>query len=276
MSDRDSFIDEVTEEVRRDRLFALMRRWGWVAALAVLVLVGGAAWNEWRRAQDQRVSRAFGDALLAALDQEDAGDRLASLNTVTPETPEAEMLLALLRAGEQAGGEEAAAAADRLRELAARGDIPDRYRDLALLKAHMLSPEPRSQALATLDRLAQPGAPYRALAIEQQAYLLLGEGDIEGGIALLRELEDDASATRGLQQRAGQLIVALESGAVLLDAAPEDDAGEGAGEEAGEEAGDQPEDVGGAPASDGGMSAGEDDTPADDGTPRTETGEPAE
>ena len=80
----------------------------------------------------------------------------------------------------------------------------------------------------------------------------------------------------GLQQSAGQLIVALESGAVLLDAAPEDDAGAGAGEEAGEEAGDQPEDGGGAPASDGGMSAGEDDTPADDGTPRTETGEPAE
>ena len=53
MSDTDSFIDEVTEEVRRDRLFGLMKRYGWIAALAVLLIVGGAAWNEWRKAQDR-------------------------------------------------------------------------------------------------------------------------------------------------------------------------------------------------------------------------------
>jgi fermentation-respiration switch protein FrsA (DUF1100 family) len=42
VSDTDSFIDEVTEEVRRDRLFGLMKRYGWIAALAVLLIVGGA------------------------------------------------------------------------------------------------------------------------------------------------------------------------------------------------------------------------------------------
>ena len=31
MSDTDSFIDEVTEEVRRDALFAQFRRYGWHA-----------------------------------------------------------------------------------------------------------------------------------------------------------------------------------------------------------------------------------------------------
>jgi len=31
MSDTDSFINEVTEEVRRDRLYGMFRRWGWFA-----------------------------------------------------------------------------------------------------------------------------------------------------------------------------------------------------------------------------------------------------
>ena len=35
----DSFIDEVTEDLRRDRLFLAMRRYGWIAVLAILVLV---------------------------------------------------------------------------------------------------------------------------------------------------------------------------------------------------------------------------------------------
>ncbi len=51
MSDTDSFIDEVSEEVRRDRLYATFRRYGWIAILAVLLLVAGATWNEWRKGQ---------------------------------------------------------------------------------------------------------------------------------------------------------------------------------------------------------------------------------
>ena len=51
MSDTDSFIEEVSEEVRRDRLFKLMKRYGWIAILAVLLLVGGAAFNEVRKAR---------------------------------------------------------------------------------------------------------------------------------------------------------------------------------------------------------------------------------
>ena len=45
MSNPDSFIREVTEEVRRDRLYGYVRRYGWIAALLVLLVVGGAAWN---------------------------------------------------------------------------------------------------------------------------------------------------------------------------------------------------------------------------------------
>ena len=41
MSNPDSFIDEVTEEVRRDRLFAIFRKYGWIGAVLVALIVGG-------------------------------------------------------------------------------------------------------------------------------------------------------------------------------------------------------------------------------------------
>ena len=37
LSNHDSFIDEVTEEVRRDRLFAAFRKYGWIGVLLVAV-----------------------------------------------------------------------------------------------------------------------------------------------------------------------------------------------------------------------------------------------
>ena len=43
MSNPDSFIEEVTEEVRRDRLFALFRKYGWIGVVLVLAIVGGAS-----------------------------------------------------------------------------------------------------------------------------------------------------------------------------------------------------------------------------------------
>ena len=48
MSNNESFIDEVTEEVRRDRLFAMFRKYGWIGVVLVLGVVGGAAYTDWQ------------------------------------------------------------------------------------------------------------------------------------------------------------------------------------------------------------------------------------
>lgn len=226
MANPDSFIDEVTEEVRRDRLFAFFRKWAWLAVVIVLVLVGGAAILEYRRAQTEATAQAFGDAVITALDAADPAERIARLDAIEAPGPEGEILLALLAAGEAAEGEERTAAAARLRSAAEAPGLANRYVHLALLKAHLLEPLPEAEARLVLGTLAEPGAPYAALAEEQLALLDIASGDVESGVERLRRLEIAADATAGLQQRAGQLIVALESGASLVDAAPEPAAGE--------------------------------------------------
>jgi len=223
MADSDSFINEVTEEVRRDRLFAVIRRWGWLAASIVVLIVGGAAYLEYGRARDRAAAQAFGDALLTALNGSTGEDRAAALAEIAPATPGAGMILALLQSGEQAQAGDAAAAAARLRAAAEDADLGPRYRHLALLRAEMLDPSEVAEARLLLETLAAPGAPYAPLAQEQLALLDLREGDAEGAVALFRQIEANAASTPGLQRRAAQLIVAIEAGSTLVDAAPQDD-----------------------------------------------------
>lgn len=244
MANTDSFIEEVNEELRRDRLFRLFRKWGWLPILIILIIVGAAAWREYSMAQERAASEAFGNALISALNNDEAAARVSGLQAVDAESQNARMLVALLLAAEQATGEGATDAAADLRALASQDGIPPRYADLALLKAHLIAPQPFDAAMQEMTDLARPGRPYRPLAMEQQALLHAGNGDRDAAIALLRLIEEDSQTTSGLQQRASQLIVALESGAVLEEPAPEQDAtageDDGSGGAAETEAGAEP------------------------------------
>ena len=82
MSNTDSFIEEVNEEVRRDRLYGYLRRYGWIAILAVILIVGGAAWSEYRKAQTRAQAEALGDAMLSALAENDSTNRVTALAAI--------------------------------------------------------------------------------------------------------------------------------------------------------------------------------------------------
>jgi hypothetical protein len=206
VSNPESFIDEVSEEVRRDQLFAMMKRYGWIAVLLVVVLVGGAAWTEYSRAKATAAAQATGDGILAALEFDDSAQRSEALAALP-----ASAITAMITSSElQLSGDlEAAAAA--LDGLVADMTVAQVYRDIAAFKAILLrhdvmSPEDRKIALALL---AAPGGELRLLAMEQMALADIELGDIEAALAGLTWILEDAGVTRGLRDRASSLIVAL-------------------------------------------------------------------
>jgi hypothetical protein len=207
----DSFIDEVTEEVRRDKLFALMQRFGWIAVVAILVLVGGNAWTQWKAAQDAAAAQALGDSLYAAFQIEDVSERadaLAVLDVGGPAAPAKLMLEAATLA--EAGETETAAA--RLAVIASTQDFPRVWRDLAelqriVLRGRTLSPEDR---LGLIAPLTTPGAPYRGLAREQEALARYDLGEKDAAKTIFEELLLDQDASTGLRLRALQMKVVLE------------------------------------------------------------------
>ncbi len=215
MSDSDSFINEVTEEVRREKLYGYLRRYGWIGVAAVLLLVGGAAWNEYRTAQDRNAAQATGDALLAALEENDPATRATAMEQVEGEGAAAAVTL-LLRAATQQEAGDIAASAETLNMVVTNPDLPEMYRDLAAFKAAMLPTDDAAARRANLEALSQPGQPFRLLALEQIAYMSLDAGDTDGAVALMRQIEEDAAVTLGLRERVQTLMVAL--GEPLADA----------------------------------------------------------
>jgi hypothetical protein len=208
VSDSDSFINEVTEEVRREKLYGYLRRYGWVAVVVVLALVGGAAFNEYRAAQARAAAEATGDALLAAFVIDDPDARAEAMAGVETEGESAAVALLLRAATQQEAGDNTGAAAT-LAELATAGDVPEIYRDLAAFKAAMLPTDDVAVRRASLEALSAPGRPFALLAQEQLAYLALQAGDTEGAMVILRQINEAAGATRGLRERAQTLMVAL-------------------------------------------------------------------
>lgn len=211
MSDTDSFIEEVTEEVRRDRLFALIRRYGWIAVLVVVAIVGGAAWNEYSKARDRAAAEALGDSILSALENDDSAGRVAALEQVASGTPGGDALLRLLIAAEAGKDGDDAAATSALNTVATNGDLPPIYRAIASYKMLIRQSETMSAAerRTGFEALANPGAPLRLLAEEQLALIDIEEGQTQTAIDRLNAVIQDSEVTAGLRQRASQLIVAL-------------------------------------------------------------------
>ncbi|MCA3436719.1 MAG: hypothetical protein INF48_05295 [Rhodobacter sp.] len=208
MSNPESFIDEVTEEVRRDKLFGYFRRYGWIGIVSVLMIVGGAAYREYQLAAKQAGSEAFGDAVLDALDQDDPAARSTALAAV--EAPgQRRALLGLLQSTDPETDKAAALAALTL--VAGDATLPASYRDLAVLRRVIVAGAdlPAADRRALLEPIAEPGRPYRTLALEQMALLLVETGEADAAITALEALRQDQQATSGLRRRAGQMIVAL-------------------------------------------------------------------
>lgn len=222
MSDTDSFIDEVSEEVRRDQLYGVFRKYGWIAVSAVVLIVGGASYNEYRKAQTVAAAEATGDALLNALSENESTNRVDALQSASLDVPAAEVVRQFLLSSEQLNAGDAAAASASLESyLNTAPEASQIYKDLAELKALMLGSEniPAEDRRARFEALANPGAPLGLIASEQLALLDVEDGNVDAAIERLQALIQDAEATQGLRQRAAQLIVALGGEPETLPAA---------------------------------------------------------
>lgn len=218
MSNTDSFVDEVTDAVRRDRLFAAFRKYGWIGILIVLAIVGGAGVREYLKAQNEARARSFGDAALAALDKTAPAERDAALAALPADKEQWAVQILLQSAAPEADKAASLAALD---QLAADGEQAQIYRDLALLRRVALAGADQAlgERRAALESVAVPGRPFRTLAQEQLAYLLLEEGKADAALEAMIALIQDQESPGGLRQRLGEAITAL-GGVVPNLAAP--------------------------------------------------------
>lgn len=208
MSNSDNFMSEVADELRRERLFGALKRYGWVAGVIVLAIAGGVAWTGWQRQAHETSSQALGDALLAALRADTPEARRTALDGVSAEGPR-EALVGLIKASDP--DQDRAATVAALDSVIADASLPAAFHDLAVLRKAVVAGDSLSvdERRALLQPLTGPGQPYRPLAREQLAYLDIEAGDTQAAIEGLKALLTDQQSPADLRQRASQVITAL-------------------------------------------------------------------
>ena len=208
MAETDSFIEEVSEEVRRDRLFGFFKKWGWLIALGLALIVGAAAFNEWQKSRVQAQIEAAGDALAAAISAESPAAQAEAFAALAPEGPDQTALTELGRAAALLADGREDDAYSALTAIKGIAGVAPIYADLAALKAAMMRPDAPESA-DSVAALAVPGRPFHLLALELRAQQHVANGDTEAALADLKTILQDAGATRELRVRAEWFTVVL-------------------------------------------------------------------
>ncbi len=209
----DEFIREVNEELQRERLAELWRRFGpYVIGLAVLVVLGTAGkvgYETWYDKRIQEQARLYAAAeRLAAEDPLRAAEQWMEL---AAEADDGFAALARLRAAAAFDGSgDRERALEALRKTAAETDDP-MVRDLAtlFLAQYRIDEEDPAALILDLEPLTAAGRPFRHGARELLAIASLRAGDRERARTVLEELLEDATTPLGQQQRVRELYDAL-------------------------------------------------------------------
>ncbi len=214
MSNPDSFINEVKEEVRRDRLFRTFRRYGWIGLLVVLAIVSGTAYREWSSSRERALAEQTGDAIQGATEAGvDLDQRISELDQVEARYDDGGAVRDLVAAAELLKVEGRwVEARERLEAVEGNPAISVVYRDLASLKKSRILIEngQTEQALPVLERLAEQRSPYWMLATEMMALAHVEEGNHGEARMLLEDLNNQLDVPPELFRRSRDLLSTLD------------------------------------------------------------------
>ena len=175
MSDTDSFLQEVSEELRRDKLYRNIRKYGWVAILLVVLIVGAATYREYLKSQAETEAELFGTSIIDALNEKNVADRIAKLQKINAPGENAKAIVAMLLSAEATGDETTIFEMSTLSDVTEKLSIDAHYRDLLNFKILLGSSEIMDidERVKAFEGLSKPGNPFRLLAEEQIALINL-------------------------------------------------------------------------------------------------------
>ena len=212
MADSDSFVQEVTEEVRRDAMYAAWRKYGpFLVGAIALVIIGTAAQSWWKNSQ-KNAMRDAGGAFIEAQTVEDPEASAEAFLALSSENDGDYAAMAGLRAAASFGASgDVDRAVEQYQAVASMSGVDERLIDLAKLRLVMIRAdimEP-SEMVEALQPLSVPGEPWRSLALEFTAAAHVRAGDVDAAVGSLSTLASDESTTAAVQARAREMIAAL-------------------------------------------------------------------
>ena len=209
--------NEVDEDVRRDQIVQLWRRYGkYFVALLALVIVGtgtNVAWNHFKTqrmmADGGRFAAAMGLAQIEQYEQAARGftDIAADYGVGYSQLAQLQKASALVAVGNYT---QAISVYDDLAALSSTDTI---VADLATILAglHRIDSGREDEAAITLLKISESNGPWRHVAREMRAMAVLKSGDKKSGHKMLKSLVDDPTSPSGVRSRAVEVLGKLHS-----------------------------------------------------------------
>ncbi len=208
---------EVDEELRRDRLLALWKRFGayiiGAAVALVLVVAGRAFWTDYIDTKRQAESNAYDEALAAF--QTDAEAGRSALQAIVGGGNDGYVALARFRlAAELQRSGQAEEAVLQYEALSADGSLNGRLRGLAgLMTASLYIDQGREvEAREVLIGLVADNRAWRLSATEFLGFLDFRSGNLEEARSVFVSLSVDQAAPQSMRDRAREMLSLLDAG----------------------------------------------------------------
>ena len=210
MSLNDSFIKEVSEEVRRDKFFIYLKKYAWIGILLVLIIVFAVSFNEWNKNKEKINNQLNGDELSLVLDnfsknknyidyfsyieKKNPGSIVAALNPLFLNS-EVDVDKKLIH----------------LKNITSDENIPLILRDLALFYQYHIGNYSYSEKFKILTELSGPDRPFKLLAVEEKINLFLDKGSYEEALKEIDTIQPELTNSLSLNNRMNNLKNILEN-----------------------------------------------------------------
>jgi hypothetical protein len=205
--------NEIEEDIRRERMEKLWKRFGpLVVGAAVLIVLGVSGWRAWDWYSAKQATEAGGryEAALALARDGKTAESESALQALANDSTAGYELLSRFRAASELAATDKAAAAARFEDIAQDISVPSNLRDLARIRSAILLVDTGNQAdvASRVEPLAAPGNGWRHAAREVLALAAWKAGDHENTRRWAQELIVDAETPPGTRAR-GQLLLDL-------------------------------------------------------------------
>ena len=179
MVESESFIKEVSEEVKRDRLFKVLNKFKWPLSALIILLVGAVGGYEYYKFDKKSRAQKNGEFLMSAIESlKDNGQ------TITDKI-ENKFTSVLIKLNEAKYFEEKG---DMKRASAAYNHVITEYDEnkffnhYSKFQLYLMDPAESFsdvKKIKILDELSAPDSPLKLLALEQKLYLYVKINDLE-------------------------------------------------------------------------------------------------
>ena len=179
MVESESFIKEVSEEVKRDRLFKVLNKFKWPLSALIILLVGAVGGYEYYKFDKKSRAQKNGEFLMSAIES------LKEKGQTITDKIENKFTSVLIKLNEAKYFEEKG---DMKRASAAYNHVITEYGEnkffnhYSKFQLYLMDPAESLmdvKKIQILDELSAPDGPLKLLALEQKLYLYVKINDLE-------------------------------------------------------------------------------------------------